>query len=59
MPLLNKETAENHIRRVFEEMQYSGLAFKIYWMYGKIFLVSLCPDKRCERFSGVKKKTFI
>ena len=29
-------------------MQYLGHAFKIYWMYGKIFLVSLCRDKRCE-----------
>ena len=57
MPLLNKDTAENYKRRVFEEMQYSGHAFKIYWMYGEIFLVSLCRDKRCEWFPG--EKTFV
>ena len=49
--VLNNETAEDYLKtnkkRVFQEMQYSGHAFKIYWMNGKIFLV-------WKWFSGVK-----
>ena len=35
-------------------MQYSRHSFRIYWMYGKIFLVSLCRAKRYEWFPGEK-----
>ena len=43
MPLLNEETAENYKRRIFEDMQHSGHAFKIYWMYGQIFFGLALP----------------
>ena len=56
MLLVKKETAENYERRVFEEIQYSGHAFEIYWMYGKIYSVLFCGDKLREWFSGAKKK---
>ena len=54
MPLSNKETAKNYKRRVFEEMQYSGIPLKFIGCMVKFFW--FYRNKRCEWFSGVKKK---